>query len=543
MHFTLLNKIANLRIDLKNRYSVFLTILLLFIFHAINNHFVLVSSYFPPYPDAVTYFKCACKFLCDIKVLANNIWELPLVVWKVFFSNVHGVVRSPLFYLITLPVININMSMNWAIMSNMIYFGILLFSVYGLGKELYDSCEVGILAAFLISIFPGIFAISRWYTRDFALVACLALNCYLFIKLIQSKGKNIFVMLFLTAFSILAGLLIKESYIYFLLLFPLFLFTKKEYNCKSNIAKIILAIALGLALSLIWFLQVGVEYIFAGWNMTVMGLETNKDILFYVKRLYAIQLMPLFFSLFVLSIIYYFRKRNAFLVITVILPLIFFSFCSSNKSGRFILPLFIFIALAIARTIWVLFTKGKKIIIVIILILSFLQYFLVTYSNNRYFNYIKLPHFPDASLLQDDGLYGITKVDNYKKTAFCILNLIEASCKSQADIKNVNIIVLDNYNELYWAMEEVLPGSRANMFHLERHYPDFNCDDMSLTGQKCKEDVLEYDYVVCIRPADFTWKNAISCYSSFIRNRKRFILVDTVTHSSEVKFDIYWRKE
>jgi hypothetical protein len=528
-------------VDLKNKYSVSFVIASLLVFHAINNYFILTASSFQSIPDSITYFKGACRLLSDIKIHTHNIWGVPLVAWQTLFSGMHDT-RSPFFYLFALPFININMDMNWAIMSNMIYFGIFLFSVYSLGKELYDSLEVGILAVFLVSFFPGTFAMSRFYMRDFALAACLALNCYFFIKLLRSKGKNIFVMLFLTAFSIFAGLLVKEAYIYYLPLFPLFLCTRKEYNCKNNVAKIIFAIILGLAFSLTWYLQIDLRR-FATWRRTVMGLETSGDMLFYVKRLYTIQLMPLFFALFVLSIIDYFRKKNTFILITVILPIAVFSFVSANKDGRFIMPLFMFIALAIAQTTWTFFTKGRKIIIATVLILSFLQYFSVTYGNGYFPAYAKLFPFPYENRWQNDGLYGIVKIDNYKKTALRILNLIEASCKSRRDAKDVNIIVLDRENELYWAMEEVLPGSGANMLYLERHYPDYNCDDLPLTGYSCKEDILAYNYVVSIRPPNFTWRNANNYYSNFIMNRKRFILVDTVANSPEVQFDIYEKKK
>jgi len=516
----------------KNRYFAFFIIAFIIIFHAINNYFVLAASCFSNNPDAITYFKGACRLLGAIKTNAHNIWELPLVTWKACFDGMHTTVRSPFFYLLALPVINMNMDMNWAIMSNMIYFCVLLFSVYGLGKELYDSRETGILAAFLISFFPGIFAMSRCYFRDFALTACLALNAYLFMKLLKSKGRNIFIMFFLAAFSIFAGLLIKESYIYYLLLFPLFLLTTKEYGCKSNAVKIILAVILGLAFSLIWYLNLDLRFIYAAWQRTVMGFETSRDAMFYVKHLYTMQLMPLFFILFALSAMHYFIKKSAFLMITVILPLLIFSFSSANKDGRFILPLFIFIALAIAWAGRNIQVKWKNVTVASIIIFSFWQFFWVTYGD-------AFP--PRKSRWQTDGLYGIARTPNYKKTASIILNIIKTSRKPGVNPENASIIILDKENELYWAIDEVSAGSMENMFQVERHYPDFNCDDMVLTGQKIKEDVLDYDYVVCVRPADFFTRNGNDYYRGFIRNKGRFVLIDSVVHSPEVLFDIYSR--
>jgi len=518
----------------RDKYPAFLIIALIIIFHGINNYFVLTASCFSNNPDAITYFQGACNLLEAIKTNAHNMWELPQAVWKACFAGMHGTIRSPFFYLLTLPVININMNMNWAIMSNMIYFCVLLFSVYGLGKELYGSRETGILAAFLVSFFPGVFAMSRCYFRDFALTASLALNAYFFIIMLKSKGRGVLIMVLLTAFSIFAGLLIKESYIYFFPLFPLSLLITKEYGCKSNMIKIILAVILGLALSLIWYLNIDLRFIYAAWNRTVMSYESNREIVFYVKHLYTTQLMPLFFIFFVFSVIYYFKKKRVFLMITVILPLIIFSFGSPNKDGRFILPLFIFIALALAWTAQNILIKWKKIIITALVVFSFWQFFWVTYGN---------AFSMGQGGWQTDGLYGIVREPNYKKTALNTLNIIKASYGMEARSKKASIIVLDKENELYWAMEEVSAGSMDGIFQLARHYPDFNCDDMSLVGQRCREDVLDYNYVVCIWPEVFSTKNGNSYYKGFVNNKDHFVLIDTVVYSPKVRFDIYMRTQ
>ncbi len=65
-----------------------------------------------------------------------------------------------------------------ALMANAVFLAVLMFSVYGIGKRMYGHGE-GILAAFLVSVYPIIFSLSRTAYPDFALTALVALNVYL----------------------------------------------------------------------------------------------------------------------------------------------------------------------------------------------------------------------------------------------------------------------------------------------------------------------------------------------------------------------------
>jgi len=66
-------------------------------------------------------------------------------------------------------------------MTNTIYLVILLFSVYGIGCELYDS-KTGLLAACLISFFPIVFLMERFTYTEFSLLALVALNVWVALK-------------------------------------------------------------------------------------------------------------------------------------------------------------------------------------------------------------------------------------------------------------------------------------------------------------------------------------------------------------------------
>ncbi len=66
-------------------------------------------------------------------------------------------------------------------MANAVYLAILLGSVYGIGRSLYDA-DTGLLAACLVSLFPIVFNMSRFTYVDFAMMALTALSVWLLLR-------------------------------------------------------------------------------------------------------------------------------------------------------------------------------------------------------------------------------------------------------------------------------------------------------------------------------------------------------------------------
>jgi 4-amino-4-deoxy-L-arabinose transferase-like glycosyltransferase len=90
--------------------------------------------------------------------------------------------RPPLPFLSVVPFYRLfGVSTDVALMSNCLYLAILLWSVYGIGRQLYGR-RVGLLASFLVSFYPILFSISRLSYVDYALTAMAALGIYLLLK-------------------------------------------------------------------------------------------------------------------------------------------------------------------------------------------------------------------------------------------------------------------------------------------------------------------------------------------------------------------------
>jgi len=88
----------------------------------------------------------------------------------------------PFFHLSSVPLYFIfGFSEDVAIATNIIYYLILVFSVYNIAKYLWGR-EAGIIAVILVSFYPALIRLQRDYLLDFALTSMVALSIYFFIK-------------------------------------------------------------------------------------------------------------------------------------------------------------------------------------------------------------------------------------------------------------------------------------------------------------------------------------------------------------------------
>jgi len=99
-----------------------------------------------------------------------------------------------------------------AAMANVIYMAVLVFAVYGIGKRMFNA-ETGLLAAFLVSVFPIIFCLSRYPYIEFALTSIVALSIYLLMRTDGFQDKTYSV---LFGLSVGLGMLTKWVFIFFL---------------------------------------------------------------------------------------------------------------------------------------------------------------------------------------------------------------------------------------------------------------------------------------------------------------------------------------
>ncbi len=98
--------------------------------------------------------------------------------------------RPPLPWLPALPLFRLfGVSADVALMGNVLYLFILLFSLYGIGCKMYGR-GVGMLAAFAVSTYPILFNLSRTAYPDFALTAMVALSISFLIRVDGFRNRT-----------------------------------------------------------------------------------------------------------------------------------------------------------------------------------------------------------------------------------------------------------------------------------------------------------------------------------------------------------------
>ena len=191
---------------------------LLIIFHAVNNYLILNN-------DTTTYSaRNALHYLQSIKIR-----DSPLRI-----AIMEGYGYPPLYYWSTLPMyLFFGISQDIAARTNIIYFIILIFAVYGIGKELGNR-ETGLLSALIVSTFCSIFAYSRVYSIDFCLVPLVALAVYFLIKTKELTNRK-YSILFGAACGL--GMLLKWNFSIYIIGPALYYIIKSFFFSKLIIKK------------------------------------------------------------------------------------------------------------------------------------------------------------------------------------------------------------------------------------------------------------------------------------------------------------------
>ena len=153
-------------------------------------------------------------------------------------------------------------SMDVAAMANSLYLALLLLAVYGIGER-RGGPWVGLLSAFIVSLLPMIFAMSRYLYLDFALTAMVAANICLLLRSdrFQRRGYAL-----LYGLSLGLGLLVKWTFVVFVVGPLLLVLLRRDtllaawQAVRQTLAlrdggwkRLGIAALLGLAVTALWF--------------------------------------------------------------------------------------------------------------------------------------------------------------------------------------------------------------------------------------------------------------------------------------------------
>jgi uncharacterized membrane protein len=292
----------------------------------------------------------------------------------------------PLVRVLTIPFYAVfGRSTDTAVMVNGVFWIILIFSTYGIGKRIFSK-NAGLLAAFLVSMYPITFGMSRQYFLDFALMAMVSLGVYTLLLTNSFTNKRNSV-IFGIVFGL--GMLTKWTFIFFIigpLTYTMIKIPIAKHTSRYSLHSLILATALTAA----WYVPNRDFLIRLLDNATVRGaiegdpgIYSIQSVLYYVFSLINDQISLFYFIFFIAGMILLSKKSrdgNLIPILWIALPFIVFTFIG-NKEARFMMP--ILPAVAIVSAAWVVDIRNSKLkvfIISLILVYGVAQFFMMSYG-------------------------------------------------------------------------------------------------------------------------------------------------------------------
>jgi hypothetical protein len=305
-----------------------LTAILLFHFSA--NYVWLENDLTEPTWDPATHAKIS--FYCFDMLQTNKSMNI-LVAGSRYPPFVY--LSSAPFYLV------LGKTYDTACLSLLFFYGILIFSVYGIGRQLYER-KVGLFSAFIVSMYPAIFGLSRQYYLDFPLAAMSSLGVYAIIHYSKSKNLSDYIVLGLILFL---GMMTKAQYLLFII-GPLVIIQLAAYLKRREFPKKFFSIlyVLFIFFSLWLFLNESSNSSSITTLINVLSgnrLQTllSKEIFHYLFVIISQTSLPLFLF-FPAGLFYQLTKEDKkgliILSLWILVPYVFFTM--TQLDHRYIMP-------------------------------------------------------------------------------------------------------------------------------------------------------------------------------------------------------------
>lgn len=247
-----------------SKFDRYLAALILLIFAiAVSNFVWLSANKIPPLGDGLQDLFPGIKFYLDITkfdLAATDLWHIfssPSLAkhsLTAFFNYIRETffIYPPLaplsysaFYFFSVPGSGIE------VMANMFYLALALFSIYGIGKKMFNQ-KAGLLAAFIFSSFPGVISISRKIYAEFILMCLVALSLYMLLRTEFFRNKKYSIVLG-SALGLTA--LAKWEFVPALVgPFALVLWELVRIKEKKRWINFLLAVSIGVFICLSWYL-------------------------------------------------------------------------------------------------------------------------------------------------------------------------------------------------------------------------------------------------------------------------------------------------
>ncbi|ELR96482.1 glycosyltransferase family 39 protein [Gloeocapsa sp. PCC 73106] len=262
----------------------------------------------------------------------------------------------PLTYLLTVPFLNLFGTGADAAMLIMIPLsGILLYAVYSLGKLLF-SPSLGLLAALICELLPGLYRYRLDYLLDFPLTVMVTCS---FVLLTSWRSKNTYLRGIIWGISFGLGMLLKQPFLFFLLIPYTWLVGVNLLEKRwRSVTQLLLGLGIGILVFFPWYRTNWLLMLTSGKRATVDSAIAEGDPALNTIRAwtYYLEILPylittLLIVVAILGIVLYQRRKpdhNLRFLLIFLVGGYLLSSLNINKDSRYILPLLPSLSLLIA---------------------------------------------------------------------------------------------------------------------------------------------------------------------------------------------------
>ncbi|MFA5090037.1 MAG: glycosyltransferase family 39 protein [Candidatus Omnitrophota bacterium] len=403
-----------------------------------NNYFWCANDWLTMEDDMGDHLNTHLRIYNGIKeVITSSDSPISKIQYIFYLSQdkiIRGVTLYPPLFFFTSASVNIifhNPNLLVTRLANMLYFILLIVSVYLIGKNVFGAAY-GLLAATLVSLYPSIVGMSRIYTLDFPLTCVSAFGIYCLIKTDYFTKLRESVI-----FGIVLGLgiLIKGQILFFIIgpfLYAIIKSLWRSYGWGTKkvllliVNNALISLIIAGAISSIWWLPVFKDlqqgfyeqFIISytsrikeapGYIITsLMDLKIfSRDWLLAYVYFSLNNISPVLFGLFLLGLVVFLRLKSSgkgIIMAWMLVPYVLFTLFSVKKD-RFFMPVYPSMVLISISLFYIIKnSKIKKISIFILIGFAFFQMLFFSY----YYRAFEVARRPKESSI----FYIITPMDN-----------------------------------------------------------------------------------------------------------------------------------
>lgn len=552
-------KLDDLYLELKKRWDI-LIISAIFIIFAVYNYLWISKNTLPPSWDDSWHLMSSLNYY---RILTNPSFDM-------FEKLIHVDWYYPPFFKFSTAFFYMvfGTSITTAVMTNVFYFGILLFSTYGIGKILFNR-ETGLLAAVIVSMYPDIFYYQRAYLLDLSLTAMITLSIYLL--LLTENFKNLRYSLI---FGAVLGMtfLVKWTAVFFIagpFVYILYSsFFKIEYLIPEKISKkqrkkldtelgsnrnkqlrhLILACSVAILISSIWYIPNGAgAYNFIkemapywasveGENLNIFSFE-NLSFYFIAIITQTSFLLTLFFVIGLAYLIRIKQTSSLFLLSWLLLPIIVLTM-QLNKSERYTMP--ILAAIAIISVFWIKSITSKRIqtaVIATVILIGGFQVITMASGNNSIHDSLRLnTQFGNISLYP--GGTTLPKQEDWKHEEVLDGILKDAYTNERIKARGFGyIVVVPDHN--------YINGRTFEYYNFKKELP-FQIYNGAYIGEEMfYTNFLNFDYIIIKREdlSAYVYKKIVDAeYDYFEKHNESYLSIKELDMPDGSVLSVYRNK-